>query len=108
MRNKSRSVLIYDHTGKFLKTFRCISDIVDYTKQDHDLPLILRTTGRKGTSLNSQNISNVCNAKAKHHKGLIFRFDESIIPVIALKPTDIHRHWKEFKLQCAASKSNLG
>jgi len=100
--------LIYDHTGKFLKTFRCISDIVDYTKQDHDLPLILRTTGRKGTSLNSQNISNVCNAKAKHHKGLIFRFDESIIPVIALKPTDIHRHWKEFKLQCAASKSNLG
>jgi group I intron endonuclease len=108
MKNKSKKILVYDYTGKLIKTFRCISDIVDYTKQSHDLPLILRTTGRKGTTLSSQNISNVCNAKAKHHKGLIFRFEGSDLPVIALQPTDIHRHWKEFKPQCAASKSDLG
>lgn len=108
IKNKSKKILVYDYTGKLIKTFRCISDIVDYTKQSHDLPLILRTTGRKGTTLSPQNISNVCNAKAKHHKGLIFRFEGSDLPVIALQPTDIHRHWKEFKPQCAASKSDLG
>lgn len=108
MKNKSKKILIYNHTGKLIKTFRCISDIVEYTKQEHDLPLILRTNGRKGTVLSSQNISNVCNAKAKHYKGLIFRFYGSDLPVVALKPTDIHRHWKEFKPQCAASKSDLG
>lgn len=108
IKNKSKRILVYDYRGKLIKTFRCISDIVDYTKESHDLPLILRTQGRKGRSLNSQNISNVCNAKAKHYKGLIFRFEDSNLPVIALKPNDIHRHWKEFKPQCAASKSDLG
>lgn len=107
IKNKSEKVLVYNYKGILIKTFRCISDIVDYTKSNHDLPLILRTKGRKGTVLSNQNICNVCCGRAKHHKGLIFRYESSNLIVEPLIPSDIHRHWKEFKLQSATSNSNI-
>ena len=106
-RNKSQGIKVFNFKGEFIKQFRSISDIVDYSKKSHDLPLILRTTKRKGYELSFQNINNVCNGKSKHYKGLIFRYMNSDIPVIPLVPSDINRHWKEFKLQSATSGSNL-
>ena len=105
-RSKSREILVYNYEGNLIKTFRSISDIVDYTKKEHDLPLVLRTKGKKGNTLSHQNISNVCNNKSKHHKGLIFRYKDSELLVEALKPQDIHPKWTKFKLQCATSSSD--
>lgn len=99
-RNTVKNVLVYNYKGEFLKSFRSVSDIVDYTKNpQHDLPLILRTFGRKGRSLSNQNISNTCLGRTKHYKGLIFRYEDSIIPVVPLIPSDIHPDWKVFKIQ---------
>lgn len=97
-RNKSEKILVYNYKGKYLRNFRCISDIVDYSKTKHKLPLILRTTGRKGRELAASNIGSVCNGKIKQYKGLIFRFENSKLPIVPLVPSDIHRCWTKFKI----------
>lgn len=100
-RSNSQPVEVYDYKGQFLMTFRSISDIVDYSKfKYHDLPLILRVPqGRNARNhtgkhfvylLANQNIGKVCKGIKKHHKGLIFRYTNSNIPVIPLIPQDIH------------------
>lgn len=48
IKEKSDFILVYDINKKWINTFRCNSDLVEYSKtQFNDLPLILRRNGRK-------------------------------------------------------------
>ena len=104
-RLKSKKIFIFDYLGNFIKSFDSASDIVDYTKKEHDLPLILRNhKNRKSKSgeipfyiLEINNILKVLLGKQSHHKGLIFRYFDSEIPVVPLKSTDIYWNVKSFE-----------
>jgi len=102
-RKKNPKVLVYDHSGKYINSFRSVSDLSDYSKTDkNDLPTILRNkVGRNNLSpkaLKNQNIILCCNGTSKHYKGLQFRFENSELPVLNLSVDEILTH------KCRATK----
>ncbi len=91
---KCEPVLIYDSNANFLMEFLNIKELSKWSKDNgHTLPLILANpNGRNGLSpyiLQSANIGKVCNGKAPHYKGLIFRFKSSINEVNPLEPEQL-------------------
>ena len=64
-------VLVYDINGNWLNTFRCVFDLVQYSKSEfNDLPI----KGRKGTTkeLDPSKIANAVSGN-KPYKGLFFK-----------------------------------
>ena len=91
---------VYDYKGEYLCTFRSIMDIVTYSKSKfHKLPLLLRNPQKRNSrkqqeginiyELGVTNIERVCKRKCKHHKGLIFRYENDIQDIEKLTPKDI-------------------
>lgn len=105
MRSRNSPIEIYDYLGNYIRTFRCPSDIVEYTKRDHDLPLIIKDkNGRKGKNeiikkdlLEINNILKVCKGFQKQHKGLIFKYENNPKIIEPLKPQDIFWNIKSFE-----------
>lgn len=95
MRDKSKPINIFDYQGKYLMTFRSASDIVDYSKSDNKLPLIVQSDKpRKSKNgfvpieyLEINNILNVLKGKKRSYKGLIFSYESQSEYI--LKPCDI-------------------
>lgn len=95
MRGKSKPINVFDYQGKYLMTFRSPSDIVDYSKGDNKLPLIVQSDKpRKSKNgftpiayLEINNILNVLRGNKRSHKGLIFSYESQSEYV--LKPCDI-------------------
>lgn len=105
-RNRSKEVHVYDYKGEYVKTFRSVMDIVDYTKDSHDLPLIVQSDRPRKTktgckpiqSLEVNNILKVLNKKQPHHKGLIFSYDK-LANVNPIEPRHIKHNFRSWN-QC--------
>lgn len=92
-KNTTPSILVYNALGTFISEFRSISDLHEFSlTKDANFPCIYRNeSGRNGykkDQLSRANIGNVCNGKATHYKGLIFRFKDSELPVTPLTYLD--------------------
>jgi group I intron endonuclease len=107
-RNKSLKINIYDYRGLYLCTFRSIADIVEFSRnKNHFLPLILISPGKRKSrkqvegvdifKLGYNNIKKVCDRGCKHHKGLIFRYDNKSQDLIPLTPNDMRPKQEKFK-----------
>jgi group I intron endonuclease len=102
--NRTPRVLVYDATGKFLYNYRSISDIHDDSlKNPSKFPTILRNDqGRNGKNANIMSRANIgacCHGRIKHYKGLIFRWQDSTLPIIPLTPEDFG-HCNKEKIEC--------
>lgn len=106
MRNKSSKIYVFDYNGVFLKTFRSVSDIVDFSKSgNNDLPIITQSDKpRKSKNglipiehFELNNVLRVCKGKKRSYKGLIFSYQESID--YKLNPSDIKCSYKKWS-QC--------
>lgn len=107
-RNNTKSINVYDYKGEYICTFRSIMDIVTYSKSKfHKLPLLLRNPQKRNSrkqqeginiyELGVTNIERVCKRKCKHHKGLIFRYENDIQDIEKLTPKDIQFKRHNFK-----------
>lgn len=106
MRNKSSKIYVFDYNGVFLKTFRSVSDIVDFSKSgSNNLPIITQSNKpRKSKNgvipiehFELNNVLRVCKGKKRSYKGLIFSYQESVN--YKLKPSDIKYSYTKWS-QC--------
>ena len=99
-RNKGPKINIYDYRGLYLCTFRSITDIVEFSRnKNHFLPLILISPGKRKSrkQVDGVDIERVCKRGCKHHKGLIFRYDNESQDVLPLRPSDVRPKQEKFK-----------
>lgn len=98
MRNKGDIIELYDYNCNYIKSFKCLIEIIEYTSVPHDLPLILKSNKNRKSKkhgeipyykLEGNNILKVCKGNQKHHKGLIFKYQNDNRKIHPLKPQDI-------------------
>lgn len=104
-RNRSKKIYVFNYSGKFITSFRSVMDIVDYSKSNNELPIIVQSSKPRKCKtgfvpvehLEVNNILKVLKGNQKHHKGLIFSFDQKVD--YKLEPKDIKFNYKKWS-QC--------
>jgi group I intron endonuclease len=96
--NNSIPILVYNALGNLIKEFRSACDIEEFSKNNPNyFPLMNGNSGRNGIPnyvLKYNNIIENCRGGSKHYKGLLFRYKNSDLPVVALTMEDFSRNRK--------------
>ncbi len=92
--NRTPYIEVYDTFGKYINTFRSSIDIQEYSiKYPKYFPILDRNTNsRTGdiSYLKVQNITNCCNNRVKHYKGLQFKYAGDNKKILFLTIHDIN------------------
>lgn len=112
-RKRSKPINVYLFNGKYFNTFRSVADIIDYSKQNNNNLIIIKNPKTKDLILECNNILKVLKLKQPHHKGLIFRYNDTTEPILPLKPSQIKYGLNEksqiefYKNSCLVAKTTM-